>query len=40
VDEGVIAPSDLNLITWVETAEEGWAAVEAFYGAHTDSLGG
>lgn len=40
VDEGVIAPSDLNLITWVETAEDGWAAVEAFYGAHTDSLGG
>jgi len=33
VEEGVIAPSDLNLITWVETAEEGWAAVEAFYGA-------
>ncbi|TNF05871.1 MAG: LOG family protein [Sphingomonadales bacterium] len=31
VEEGVIAPSDLNLITWVETAEEGWAAVEAFY---------
>ncbi|ALR19762.1 LOG family protein [Sphingobium baderi] len=30
-DEGVIAPSDLNLITWVETAEEAWAAVEAFY---------
>ncbi|OYW88065.1 MAG: Rossman fold protein, TIGR00730 family [Sphingobium sp. 32-64-5] len=31
VDEGVIAHSDLNLITWVETAEEGWAAVQAFY---------
>jgi hypothetical protein len=31
VEEGVIAPSDLNLITWVETAEEAWAAVEAFY---------
>ncbi|WP_323809676.1 LOG family protein [Sphingobium baderi] len=30
-DEGVIAPSDLNLITWVETAEDAWAAVEAFY---------
>ncbi|SCW80933.1 hypothetical protein SAMN02927924_03065 [Sphingobium faniae] len=30
-DEGVIAPSDLDLITWVETAEEAWAAVEAFY---------
>lgn len=31
VEEGVIAPSDLDLITWVETAEEGWSAVEAFY---------
>jgi len=31
VEEGVIAPSDLKLITWVETAEEAWAAVEAFY---------
>lgn len=31
VEEGVVAPSDLNLITWVETAEEAWAAVEAFY---------
>ncbi len=36
VEEGVIAPSDLNLITWVETAEEGWAAVEAFYGSSTE----
>jgi uncharacterized protein (TIGR00730 family) len=31
VEEGVIAPTDLKLITWVETAEEAWAAVEAFY---------
>jgi uncharacterized protein (TIGR00730 family) len=30
-DEGVIAPADLNLITWVETAEEGWKAVCDFY---------
>lgn len=30
-DEGVISPSDLNLFNWVETAEEGWAAVQAFY---------
>lgn len=30
-DEGVISPTDLNLLTWVETAEEGWAAVQAFY---------
>ncbi|MGE4432213.1 MAG: TIGR00730 family Rossman fold protein [Sphingobium sp.] len=34
VDEGVIAQSDLNLITWVETAEEGWAAVQTFYDDH------
>ncbi|MBP6030020.1 MAG: TIGR00730 family Rossman fold protein [Sphingobium sp.] len=31
VEEGVIAPSDLRLITWTETAQEAWAAVEAFY---------
>jgi hypothetical protein len=31
VEEGVIAAQDLSLITWVETAEEAWAAVEAFY---------
>ena len=30
-EEGVISPHDLELITWVETAEEAWAAVEAFY---------
>jgi uncharacterized protein (TIGR00730 family) len=30
-DEGVIAPADLNLFTWVETAEEGWKAVCDFY---------
>lgn len=30
-EEGVISPHDLDLITWVETAEEAWAAVEAFY---------
>jgi uncharacterized protein (TIGR00730 family) len=30
-DEGVIAPGDLDLITWVETAEEGWKAVCDFY---------
>jgi len=30
-DEGVIAPTDLDLITWVETAEEAWATVETFY---------
>jgi hypothetical protein len=32
VEEGVINADDLNLITWVETAQEAWAAVEKFYG--------
>ena len=31
VEEGVIAPSDLKLISWVETAEEAWTIVEQFY---------
>jgi uncharacterized protein (TIGR00730 family) len=30
-DEGVISPTDLNLLTWVETAEDAWAAVQTFY---------
>ncbi len=30
-EEGVISEADLDLITWVETAEEGWQAVCAFY---------
>ncbi|MCP1469085.1 hypothetical protein J3E64_000756 [Sphingobium sp. OAS761] len=30
-EEGVISPADLDLITWVETAEEGWSAVQRFY---------
>lgn len=30
-EEGVIAPRDLDLFTWVETADEAWAAVESFY---------
>ncbi|MET0365690.1 MAG: LOG family protein [Sphingobium sp.] len=30
-EEGVISPHDLDLITWVETADEAWAAVEGFY---------
>jgi len=30
-DEGVIAHKDIELITFVETAEEAWAAVQAFY---------
>ena len=30
-DEGVISPADLDLITWVETAEEAWETVQSFY---------
>ncbi|MGV3768723.1 MAG: LOG family protein [Sphingobium phenoxybenzoativorans] len=30
-EEGVISEADLDLITWVETAEEGWRAVCDFY---------
>ena len=30
-DEGVISQRDLDLITWCETAEEAWAAVQAHY---------
>ncbi|AUW57587.1 lysine decarboxylase [Sphingobium sp. SCG-1] len=30
-EEGVISHRDLDLITWVETAEEAWSAVCAFY---------
>jgi len=30
-DEGVIAHRDLELISWVETADQGWAVVENFY---------
>ncbi len=31
-DEGLISPDDLNLIEFVETAEEGWERIQAFYG--------
>jgi uncharacterized protein (TIGR00730 family) len=30
-EEGVISPHDLDMISWVETAEEAWAVVEDFY---------
>ncbi len=30
-DEGVISHSDLNLLTWVESAQDAWDAVRAFY---------
>jgi len=32
VEEGVIAPEDADLVTYVETAEEAWTAIRAFYG--------
>lgn len=30
-DEGTISKSDLDLISWVETAEEGWDVIREFY---------
>ena len=30
-EEGTISPGDLDLITWVDTADEAWAAVKAHY---------
>jgi len=30
-DEGVVSRADLDLITWCETAEEGWRAIAEFY---------
>jgi len=30
-DEGVISHKDLDLLTWVENAQEGWDAVQRFY---------
>ena len=32
VEEGVISPADLELLTYVETAEEGWTSIQRFYG--------
>jgi uncharacterized protein (TIGR00730 family) len=31
VEEGVISPGDLDLLTFVETAQEGWDAIQHFY---------
>lgn len=31
VEEGVISPGDLELLTFVETAQEGWDVIQAFY---------
>ena len=33
-EEGVINPEDLNLFKWVETAEEAWDEIKAFYELH------
>jgi len=37
-DEGVIARRDLELLTWVEDADEAWDAVQRFY-AERDGVG-
>jgi len=39
VDEGVIAPADLDLFTFCETAEEAWAYVCKYYAGTDDSPG-
>jgi uncharacterized protein (TIGR00730 family) len=38
VEEGVISAKDLDLFTFVETAEEGWDVVQRFYQAQPDTL--
>ncbi|NCP20234.1 MAG: LOG family protein [Erythrobacter sp.] len=30
-EEGTVSPRDIDLITWCETADEAWAAIEEFY---------
>jgi hypothetical protein len=35
VEEGTIDPEDLGLFQYVETAEQAWAAIKAFYQANT-----
>ena len=39
VDEGVIAPNDLDLFTFCETAEEAWDCVCRYYAGSADALG-
>ncbi|APE29337.1 hypothetical protein BMF35_b0082 [Aurantiacibacter gangjinensis] len=39
-DEGTISKKDLDLITWCESAEEGWQAIADFYGIEEDPNGG
>jgi len=38
-DEGVISPDDLNLIRFVETADEAWAYVSDYYAKRPDAGG-
>jgi uncharacterized protein (TIGR00730 family) len=38
VEEGVVAPQDLDLFRYCETAEEGWAYVQDFYRANKQPL--
>jgi predicted Rossmann-fold nucleotide-binding protein len=35
-EEGVIAPNDLDLFRWCETAQEAWDYVMRFYEAHPE----
>jgi uncharacterized protein (TIGR00730 family) len=36
VEEGVVAPQDLDLFHYCETAEEGWAHVQAYYAQNSE----
>ncbi|WP_174275223.1 LOG family protein [Sphingomonas bacterium] len=38
VDEGVVAPQDMDLIHFCESAEEGWAYVQDYYARYTDKV--
>ena len=41
VDEGVISPEDLDLLTFCDSAWEGWSAVKKFYaGKHFEAARG
>lgn len=40
VEEGVISPNDLDLIHFVETAEEGWAFINAYWDARAAERAG
>ena len=39
VDEGGIAPEDLGLISWAESAAEAWTAIVDYYARHPAPLG-